>query len=184
MVVSQSNRRKAYLAKTQAELASLAERGVVMSGNTFSSLLLVKGDLSPEERAGGELLAGADGRALRQAFAALGYAPENWTALSVLHADGSVMPLELFREAVAALGPTTLVVLDEVAADVVRSAYVNQLVEVEELDAALLKAGLVVRVLGMRVLNLGDFAKSLEDPQRKQWAWACLKRIPPLGEPY
>ena len=184
MVVSQSNRRKAYLAKTQAELASLAERGVVMSGNAFSSLLLVKGDLSPEERAGDELLAGADGRALRQAFAVLGYAPENWTALSVLRADGSVMQLELFCEAVAALGPTTLVVLDEVAADVVRSAYVNQLVEVEELDAALLKAGLVVRVLGMRVLNLGDFAKSLEDPQRKQWAWACLKRIPPLGEPY
>ena len=48
----------------------------------------------------------------------------------------------------------------------------------------MLEAGLVVDVLGMRVLNLGGFAAALGEEAQKQLMWARLKQLPPLGEPY
>jgi len=36
----------------------------------------------------------------------------------------------------------------------------------------------------MRVMDLGGFEAALADPKKKQIAWAYLKKIPPLGEPY
>ena len=54
-----------YVNKAKAELGDLADAGVVMSGNAFSPVLLVKGE--PEE-AGVKLLAGPDGDALRAAL--------------------------------------------------------------------------------------------------------------------
>ena len=44
--------------------------------------------------------------------------------------------------------------------------------------------GVLARILGMRVLNLGGFEASLNDPKAKQLMWARLKLLPPLGEPY
>lgn len=184
MAIGQAQRRQVYLDKARAELEGLTARGVVMSGNAFSSVLIVKGDLSPEERTGADLLSGPDGTALRAAFERLGYAPEDWVALSALADDGTPLPPALVREAVTALSPLTIIACDEPAADALRGAYAEELAQVEDLEVALLQPGLVAKVSGMRVLNLGGFADSLADPQRKQWSWACLKRLPPLGEPY
>ena len=190
---SGQERRAAYVAKTRREIAILAERGVVLAGNAFSSVLIVKGELSADELAGGPLLAGHDGDALRKALVSLGYAPEDWAGLSTLmkmdmrsggqtDARASVLAGEgrvplapgLFRMAVAALGPSTVIICDDAAAAAFCAAY----------GVPALQPGVVADVLGMRVLHLGGFAAALADPQRKQWAWACLKRVPPLTEPY
>lgn len=75
-------RRDAYVAKTRSELAGLASEGVCMSGNSFSSVLFAKGELNAGEKDGRPVLSGEDGTALRKSLEALGYAPEDWAALS------------------------------------------------------------------------------------------------------
>ena len=184
MEAGRSVRRELYVSKAQEELGSLAERGVITAGNAFSSVLFVKGELSEDERAGARPLSGADGKALRAALSALGYAPEDWCALLSVTHDGSPIGPELFREAIAALDPATLVSCDEAAAQSVREAYAEQLSQLSDFDEALLTPGKVSRVLGMRVMNLGGFAAALSDAHQKQVMWARLKRLPPLGAPY
>ena len=114
--VSNADRRNALLAAAQQELDALAARGVRMRGNAFSAIVLVKGELNANELAGGELLAGADGAALAAALERLGYAPEEFCALSATAgpegegaapevASGRPLPPALFREALEALDP-------------------------------------------------------------------------------
>ena len=164
--------------KMRAELDGLVREGVVMAGNAFSSVLLVKGEPGPAELAGDPLLSGADGKALRAALLKLGYAPEDWAAV-----DGYASP-RLFRQAVAVLDPSTMIVCDERAAALVREAYADELCEFNSLDDAMLVPGRVVKLSGMRVLNLGGFEAALSSSAQKQIMWARLKQIPPLGEPY
>ena len=154
MEAGRSVRRELYVSKAQEELGSLAERGVITAGNAFSSVLFVKGELSEDERAGARTR------------------------------DGFPIGSELFREAIAALDPATLVACDEAAAQSVREAYAEQLSQLSDFDEALLTPGKVSRVLGMRVMNLGGFAAALSDAHQKQVMWARLKRLPPLGAPY
>ena len=71
-----------YVEKTRAELDDLASLGILVVGNAFSSVLLVKGQPGEVERAGGSLLSGADGTALRAALLKLGYAPEDWCGMA------------------------------------------------------------------------------------------------------
>ena len=170
-----------YLEKARAELGDLVEAGVVMAGNAFSQVLLVKGEPEAE---GAKLLGGPDGEALRAALRALGYAPEDWAGLSVTDADGYPLAPGTLRLATVTLDPSTVVALDEPAAAALREAYADELVDLEQLDAATLQPGVLAQVLGMRVMNLGGFEESLEDPKAKQVMWARLKRLPPLGEPY
>jgi hypothetical protein len=172
-----------YVDKARYELGGLAERGVVMSGNAFSSVLLLKGAVEEADRRDG-LLAGADGTALRAALQALGYAPEDWAGLSTCGDDGARLDPAVFREAVAALDPATLVVCDAPAADLVREAYADDLTRLESFEEAMLAEGLVVQVAGMRVLALGGFEAALADARQKQVMWRRLKQLPPLGEPY
>lgn len=178
--------RQEYLDKARAELGDLAQAGVIMTGNAFSHVLLVKGE--PEVPAAdgsvSRLLEGPDGKALHAALCALGYAPEDWGGLSVNDAEGYPLVPGTLRLAIATLDPDTLVALDDAAAAAIREAFADELVELESLDAATLSPGLVVRVLGMRVLALGGFEKSLSDPKAKQLMWARLKQLPPQGEPY
>jgi hypothetical protein len=183
--ISAEDRKRAYINKMHAELAGLARQGIVMSGNAFSSVLLLKGDLSVEERGGVPLLSGEDGEALRRGLIALGYVPGDWSALSVLSDDyvSSLDPL-LLREAVCALDPVTLLTLDDRASQSLQGAYADELSCIKDINVAKLRPGLVAHVLGMRFMNLGGFAEALKDSQRKQFVWACLKRVPPLKEPY
>lgn len=184
MAHGREERKKRAVNKARAELGSLAERGVSMSGNAFSPVLLLKGDPSDEERAGAAPLAGADGAALRSALQALGYAPEDWAGLATWCDDGSSLNPELLREAVAALDPSTLIACDDAAAALVREAFADDLVILERLEEAMLAPGTCARVAGMRVMNLGGFAAALGDAKQKQVMWARLKQLPPLGEPY
>ena len=192
MTVSAADRKKALVEADKQELASLVARGVRIAGNAMSPIVLVKGQLDEAELAGGELLAGADGHALRAALGAIGYAPEDFCALATVAGDGEDAasapgdPLspELFREALEALDPEAVLVLDEAAADVLREAYADALVVIEDFDTAMLKPGLVAPVLGRRVLVLDGFERALTDKAAKQRMWAFIKQLPPAGAPY
>ena len=194
MYVTSHDRSEAIVSATRQELESLAKRGVVAQGNAFSSIVLVKGELNADERAGGSLLAGADGTALRAALERLGYAPEDFCGLAAVAGEAEpgfaaapqfeLLPAEVFREAVEALDPEAVVLLDDVAAHAMREAYADDLAILARLEEAMLAPGVVAHVAGMRVLNLGGFADALSDAREKQVMWARLKLIPPLGEPF
>ena len=122
MPTSQSQKKEAIAQATEQELASLAGRGV--------RIVLVKGDLDDAERSGGELAAGPDGTALRKALGAIGYAPEDFCVLASVAgvgdgaiAVGETLPCELFREALEALDPEAVLLLDNNAADAMRETY-------------------------------------------------------------
>lgn len=184
MGLSRDMRRERYVAKTRAELEGLAARGVIMTGNAFSSVLLLKGQPTDDERAGSAPFRGDDGAALRAALQALGYAPEDWAGMATWTGTDGVLESPLLREGVCALDPATLIVCDEPAANLVREAYAQDLASLESFEEAMLVEGVVIHVAGMRVLNLGGFADALADKQQKQLMWRRLKQIPPLGEPY
>ena len=181
---SRTERRNAYVAKTRHDVEALVAQGVPIAGNAFSAILFVKGAHSPSDQGEGVPLSGADGKALRAALTALGYAPEDWCAMLSVDAKGVQLDATLIREAVSTLDPTTLVACDEEAAQALRDAYAEQLASLSDFEEAMLAPGKVVRVLGMRVLNLGGFEAALADPHDKQIMWRRLKQIPPLGAPY
>ncbi|MDY2778158.1 MAG: hypothetical protein SOU51_07230 [Collinsella sp.] len=194
MPTSNAQRRRNLAERTRREVEALAARGVRMAGNGFSPIVLVKGELNAEEAAGADLLSGADGPALRAALAALGYAPEDFCALSAVRGDadgaskvsgpGDPLDPDLFREAIDVLDPEAVILLDEVATGVMREAFVDALAAIEDFDTAMLMPGLVAPVLGRRVLALDGFEASLSDPAQKQRMWAYIKQLPPAGAPY
>ncbi|MEE0377056.1 MAG: hypothetical protein UDV71_01315 [Collinsella sp.] len=188
--MSQSQKKEAIAQAAEQELASLVGRGVRIAGNACSRIVLVKGDLDDAERSGGELAAGADGAALRKALGAIGYAPEEFCVLaSVAGAgDGAVtvghaLPCDLFREALEALDPEAVLLLDNSAADVMRETYADMLVAIDDFDTAMLKPGLVAHVQGRRVLALDGFEAALTDKAAKQRMWAYIKQLTPPAAP-
>ena len=184
MASERDARRRACVDKTAAETDALRERGARMGGNAFSAVLLVKGELSKDETDGAAPFSGADGTALRASLDRLGYAPEDWEWALGVTADGTPLEASLFRLAICTLDPATLVCCDDVAANLVREAYADELSSLDRLEEAMLLPGEVAHVLGVRVLNLGGFAAALAsgDAYEKQVMWARLKQIPPLGE--
>lgn len=194
MRVSSSDRKEALAGAVEQELEALATRGVRMAGNAFSPIVLVKGELNADELAGGELLAGADGHALRAALGAIGYAPEDFCALAAVAgpaqpgdavaAAGEPLPPEVLHEALETLDPEAVLLLDDAAARAMRDAYADALVVIEDFDTAMLKPGLIAPVLGRRVLALDGFEAALNDPREKQRMWAYIKRLSPAGAPY
>ena len=177
-------RRERVVAKARTELGGLAERGVVMTGNAFSQVLLVKGEPGEEEHGDMGLFTGPDGVALRKALQALGYEPQDWAGLAVWDDAGRPLSPELLREAICALDPATLIVCDPAATNAIRESYAEDLALLERFDEAMLADGVVATVAGMRVMSLGGFAAALSDAREKQVMWARLKQLPPLGEPY
>ena len=194
MAISSRDLTNALVDALKQELDGLVQRGVRMTGNATSSIVLVKGELNQEERAGGELLAGNDGAALRAALVRLGWPPEDVCCLAAVAGEGEtghavadtgeLLPVEVFREALEALDPEAVVLLDNTAAHAMREAYGDALAQIEQFDEAMLKPGLVAHVLGRRVLALDGFEASLASPREKQRMWAYLKQLPPLGAPY
>ena len=193
--VSGSERMEALAAAAEQELDSLQSRGVRMVGNAFSPIVLVKGELNDREKAGGRLLAGADGDALKAALLAMGYAPEDFCGLAAVAGpaddgspssviEGAPLPSDLFREVLEALDPEAVVLLDDASVAVMQGAYAEELAGIEDFDTAMLTPGLVAHVLGRRVLALGGFEAALSDAHSKQRVWAYLKQLPPEGAPY
>lgn len=182
--------KEAIAQAAEQELASLAARGVRIAGNACSPIVLVKGDLDEAERSGGELAAGADGAALRAALGAIGYAPEDFCVLASVAgagdgavAVGEALPCDLFREALEALDPEAVLLLDNSAADVMRETYADMLVAIDDFDTAMLKPGLIAHVQGRRVLALDGFEAALTDKAAKQRMWAYIKQLTPAAAP-
>ena len=187
MSTSQSQKKEAIAQAAEQELTSLAVRGVRIVGNACSPIVLVKGDLDEAERSGGELAAGA---ALRKALGAIGYAPEDFCVLASVAgvgdgavAVGETLPCELFREALEALDPEAVLLLDNNAADAMRETYADMLVAIDDFDTAMLKPGLVAHVQGRRVLALDGFEAALTDKAAKQRMWAYIKQLTPAAAP-
>ena len=99
-------------------------------------------------------------------------------------APAGPLPAPLFRDALDALDPEAVILLDEAAAAAMREAYAADLALIDDFDTATLKPGLVAHVLGRRALALGGFEAALADSHKKQVVWAYLKQLPPLGAPY
>ena len=137
-------------------------------------------------------MGGADGTALRASCTAIGYAPEDFCALAAVAGEGddpaltlgATLPTEVFREALEALDPEVVLLLDAAAADLMRETYADALVAIDDFDTAMLKPGLVAHVLGRRVLALDGFEAALGDKREKQRMWAYIKQIGPAGAPY
>ncbi len=165
-----------YLDRTREELESLQDEGFITAGNALCAVLLVKGRPGPSEQAGGELLSGADGDALKAALARLGWAGDDWGALATFldrpgnpQADPADMAV-----AVEVFDPECVVALDTPAAHALAHAWGLPVP---------LRAGAVEHVLGRRVLALGGFEAALASEQGKRDMWARLKQVAPLPEP-
>lgn len=195
MAITTQERKEALAAAAEQELKGLEARGVRMAGNAFSPVVLVKGELNDAERSGDPLLSGADGTALRAALGAIGWEPQDLCVLAAVAGSGDEavagsltagepLPVDLFREALEALDPEAVILLDDAAADLLRETYADALAIVEDFDTAMLKPGLIAPVLGRRVLALDGFEAALSQPAEKQRMWAYLKQMPPLGAPY
>ena len=132
-----------WLMPSSRSLTGWCSAAYAMTGNATSSIVLVKGELNQEELAGGDLLAGNDGAALRAALTRLGWPPEDVCCLAAVagkgetgHAvadTGELLPSEVFREALEALDPEAVVLLDNAAAHAMREAYGDALAQVEQL---------------------------------------------------
>ena len=195
MAITTQERKEALAAAAEQELKGLEARGVRMAGNAFSPVVLVKGELNDAERSGDPLLSGADGTALRAALGAIGWEPQDLCVLAAVSGSGDeavaggltageLLPVDLFREALEALDPEAVILLDDAAADLLRETYADALAIVEDFDTAMLKPGLIAPVLGRRVLALDGFEAALSQPAEKQRMWAYLKQMLPLGAPY
>lgn len=195
MAITTQERKEALAAAAEQELRGLEARGVRMAGNAFSPVVLVKGELNDAECSGEPLLSGADGTALRAALGAIGWEPQDLCVLAAVAGSGDAavadgltagepLPVDLFREALEALDPEAVILLDDAAADFLRETYADALAIIEDFDTAMLKPGLIAPVLGRRVLALDGFEAALSQPAEKQRMWAYLKQMPPLGAPY
>ena len=168
--------RQIYLERTQEELESLADEGFATAGNAFCTILLVKGRPGPCEAAGGELLGGPDGQALRAALARLGWADDEWAALATFLAHDGMPQADPADVAVAVevFDPECVVALDTPAAHALAHAWGM---------GAPLAVGSVEHILGRRVLALGGFEAALASDQGKRDMWTRLKQLPPLPAP-
>ena len=175
MPSERSMRKEAYMAKTTHEFGDFAAQGVCMAGNAFASVLLVK----EQEDFGEEELS-----ALKASLEHLGYAPEAWATLLTTTKTGDPINPELVRQAISAFSPDTVLVVNDAAVASVREAYAEELEQLKTDAEKTFSPRVLVRVCGMRMVNLDNFAGALEDPRQKQLRWAAIKQVPPLGEPY
>lgn len=175
MPSERSMRKEAYMAKTMHEFGDFAAQGVCMAGNAFASVLLVKGQEDFEE---------AELSALKASLEHLGYAPEAWATLLTTTKTGDPINPLLVRQAISAFSPDTVLMVNDAAVTSVREAYADELGQFTTDAEKTFSPRVLVRVCGMRMVNLDNFAGALEDPRQKQLRWAAIKQVPPLGEPY
>ena len=175
MPSERSMRKEAYMAKTTHEFGDFAAQGVCMAGNAFASVLLVKGQEDFEET---EL------SALKASLEHLGYAPEAWATLLTTTKTGDPINPQLVRQAICAFSPDTVLMVNDAAVTSVREAYADERGQLTTDAEKNFSPRVLVRVCGMRMVNLDNFAGALEDPRQKQLRWAAIKQVPPLGEPY
>ena len=168
-------RKEAYMAKITHEFGDFAAQGVCMAGNAFASVLLVKGQEDFEE---------AELSALRASLEHLGYAPEAWATLLTTTKTGDPISPQLVRQAISAFSPDTVLMVNDAAVASVREAFAEELAQLKTDAEKTFSPRVLVRICGMRMINLDNFASALDDLHQKQMRWAAIKQVPPLGEPY
>lgn len=177
-------------ARVSGECARIEELGFSSSGSAFAQVLFLKGNLSAEERTGAVLLSGVEGDALRAALKRLGYADEDWAALSTQKCPGSHNADSLEQQhaiaawqeadpselawAIEVVDPQTVVTVDTAAETALAAAWQHQ--------AGWLGGHTVQRHMGRRVLALGDFADALKSTDTKRIMWDRLRHIAPERE--
>ncbi len=173
-----------YMDKIKDQIQTLLDQGLIASGNSLGSVLILKGDLTFKDLNSG-LLSGADGDAFKAALThkKMGYAPGDWSAFATCTADGKKFDSTELRDAIVAADVQTIIICDQPALDAFRNAFADELADLPNLMDALLAPGQVVKVLGMRVLNLDGFEKSLGYKDQKALRWKWLLEIPALKEP-
>ncbi len=160
----------------QADRACPGSDVVASAGDVLAEVLLLKGLPGPAEAAGGDALSGADGEAVSKALEALGWSPaHSFRALSCPSADlDPALRAKRVRLLVEAVDPRVVIALDELAASDLARAY----------EIAPLRAGAEVQVAGRRLVAVGGFEASLNDPRRKKVAWSQLRVATPRGPSY
>lgn len=187
--ICSSKLRQAHIDAAQIEFSFLAQKGVRIEGNVFSSLLFIKGTSTSGEGTSSKLMDGIEAKALRAAFGALGWPPEDECVLSTLGEFGDsnhsiLLDPELFRIAVETIDAEAIVLLDDTAVEAMQLAYAEELSSIEDFNVAMLSVGSIAHVLGRRILALQGFADCLNNSDAKQVMWAYIKKLPPLSEPY
>lgn len=145
------------------------------SGNLLARLLLLKGEPGPAERAGGAVLSGADGDAVRKSLERLGFAPDDLLAIDVSRRSGFEPTAADVRRAVLAVDPLVAVALDRAAARLVERAF--------KLDEEL-EPGRAVQALGYRLVAVDGFEKLIATDDGKKLAWHQLRAAVRPGEPW
>ncbi len=184
MQTSRDRHKVIYMDKIKDQIQTLINQGLIATGNSLGNVLILKGDLTFKDINSG-LLSGADGEAFKAALThpKLGYAPDDWSAFSTRTAEGNDFdPIQL-RDAIIAADVQTVIICDQSAQEAFRNAFADELADLPDLLDALLAPGQVVKVLGMRVLNLDGFEKALGFKDQKAQRWVWLQQIPALKEP-
>ncbi len=173
-----------YMDKIKDQIQTLLDQGLIATGNSMGNLLILKGDLTFKDINSG-LLSGADGAAFKAALThpKLGYAPDDWSAFATKTAEGNEFDSKQLRDAIVAADVQTIIICDSTAQDAFRNAFADELADLPDLLDALLAPGQVVKVQGMRILNLDGFEKSLGFKDQKAQRWQWLQKIPALKEP-
>ncbi len=173
-----------YMDKIKDQIKVLLDQGLIATGNSLGTVLILKGDLTMKDLNSG-LLTGADGEAFKAALThpRMGYAPDCWSAFATRTKDGSEFDSSQLRDAIIAADVQTVIICDAPAQEAFRNAFANELADLPDLLDALLAPGQVVKVLGMRVLYLDGFEKSLSFKEQKAQRWKWLLQIPELKEP-
>ncbi len=184
MLTTRDRLKVIYMDKIKEQIQVLIDQGLIATGNALGSVLILKGDLSFKDLNSG-LLSGADGIAFKAALThpKMKYAPGDWSAFATKTADGKEFDAIQLREAIIAADVQTIIICDDHAQEAFRNAFAEELSDLPNLLDALLAPGQVVKILGMRVLNLDGFEKSLGFKDQKALRWKWLQQIPALGEP-
>lgn len=145
------------------------------AGELAGLFMAVKGVPGAAERAGGQIMSGDDGEALRKSLGRLGFDESQVCYCLVELADGSRMAPADLRRAVETVDPIVVVTLDAAARQAFCEAF-----GLSQPPAF----GEKVRVRGYIYVAVEDFEEALATQEGKRAAWAQLKAAARPGEPY
>lgn len=161
----ESKLKQSLLSKTTQELTNLLDNNMLIDGNPYASIVVVKRLLDKDSSTSDTFLHKDDGQALRKACVALGFAPNDFCGISTTLCKN---PQEDLRLSLTALDPLYVILCDEQA----QTDY-----EAEFLDNYHLKIGCLEHLPMHVVLALGNFSQALKSTDTKQAAWRALKSL-------
>lgn len=151
--------------KTTQELTCLLDDNVLIDGNPYASIVVVKQLLDKDCRTSDTFLHKDDGQALRRACVALGFAPNDFCGISTALCKH---PQKNLRLSLTVLDTLYVILCDEQA----QADY-----EAEFLNNYHLKIGCLEHLPTHVVLALGNFSQALKSTSTKQAAWRALKSL-------